>query len=1127
MNRKLSLSIALACIGINSAMPVFGEDIDIYTMPPTPQAAPNVLLLLDNSSNWSAADQAWDREEVKAKCNGNKDCERYVGLVFGDNLKLVQGQVEVRALRVVLNDLACTVTTGYRPTNVGLMLFNDAGTADSTSGVAGYIRQRIQLLAPSSYGCTDPKGIISNLATIDSELRSPDYKVPSSIDYGSAYYEAFKYFGGYANTNGTEATKMGSPPGRTGFGPAPYSNRTSLEDVTAFTSTGKTEYASPIPLESCANNYIVLVGNQFPNLEPNTDTRTTPPTNEMMTRLGLRPKQLSSAATSGREMRFADEWAQFLARTDVSAVAGHQPVKTFTINVFNRKGEDPAQTALLNSMATNGGSGVGGAFKVNGDLMALVEGLKTIFLQINAVNSSFASASLPISVNTQGTYLNQVFIGMFRPDVGSRPRWAGNLKQYQFALQQVPVGEVIKRSLFLADANGDPAIDNANTGFLQACARSFWTSDSSNYWEPITEPKPDTPNFGIPEGSCTDYEANDSPDGRVVERGGAGQKIRKISPATSRQIATCAAAPSNCTTSTSFAVSTDMEKWIRGDNVGDGYNTKTETFYTKYDPFAGAIRPTVHGGVVHSRPLAINYGSSDSDDVVVFYGADDGLFRAIDGSKDEAASDSGTELWAFLAPEFEERLTRARDNYPFVTFKDDPTSPKDFFFDGSIGAYIGPKNADGTGVRVTYILPSMRRGGKMIYAFDATAHPGEKAPVPLWRFGCDQSGNCFGDDSAKLGQTWSTPRIVRVKNQTALYAVFGAGYDPCEDGEPRDCSASTTGRGIFVLDATSGERLRYISFGDSSGRIASDVVPVDTNDDGFSDVLYAADTSGNLWRVNLSNPEKAGTQTPADWTVTRVATIGDWSSANNRNRKFLYAPDVVRFGIYNIILIGSGNREKPLYDPLVDSSKTYIAAKTLNRFYGFWDEFARTSDFVTINDQNDCDVAGDTELSTSSCQLMNTTDTTKDYLPVFQSIATRPRGWVIDLTDTTTTGPNEQVVTTPATVGGLVNFSTFQAKNKSKCSALGTARGYAACFLHGGASCDAPSPEGTTRSEEFVGGGLPPSPVTGTVLVDGKIVPFIIGGKPEAGGGSALEVKLPPIPIRKDRTKVYRYKKID
>ena len=71
-----------------------------------------------------------------------------------------------------------------------------------------------------------------------------------------------------------------------------------------------------------------------------------------------------------------------------------------------------------------------------------------ILNQIRAANSVFSSASLPVSANTQGTYLNQVYIGMFRPDGNALPRWVGNLKQYQFVYNSSA------DTLQLADATG-------------------------------------------------------------------------------------------------------------------------------------------------------------------------------------------------------------------------------------------------------------------------------------------------------------------------------------------------------------------------------------------------------------------------------------------------------------------------------------------------------------------------------------------------------------------------------------------------------------------------------------------------------------------------------------------------
>ena len=39
--------------------------------------------------------------------------------------------------------------------------------------------------------------------------------------------------------------------------------------------------------------------------------------------------------------------------------------------------------------------------------------------------------TLPVSVNVRGTNLNQLYIGVFRPDANDKPRWFGNLKAYQ------------------------------------------------------------------------------------------------------------------------------------------------------------------------------------------------------------------------------------------------------------------------------------------------------------------------------------------------------------------------------------------------------------------------------------------------------------------------------------------------------------------------------------------------------------------------------------------------------------------------------------------------------------------------------------------------------------------------
>ena len=1129
----LASATLLLAAAVLPSSPAKAEDIDLYTLGSGSSIAPNVLFMLDNTSNWSANNQAWSKTSVTTKCGGDATCLSYVAQVFGSDTSLKQGQVELRALKLVIDKLICTDDADAEPAvNIGLMLLSaDKGSISGAdnSWVGGWIRKAV------GSDCTSLK---SALDDIDTKITQPAYKAASNASYGGAMFEAFKYFGGYTNPANTPSETAGTPVGISGFGPKRYTAAYSYEDSAAFTAPGKTTYQSPIT-EACGSNYIVLIGNGFPNLE--VEDNSTPKYDKMLKNLGYAGTG-QVTPTAANKMRYADEWAQFLANTDVHETPGQQSVVTYAVNVYNAQ-KDNDQTALLQSIAKVGGAGAGsGYYEVGGDLKALIDAFESIFNKILAKNSVFASASLPVSVNTQGTFLNQVFIGMFRPDGNGTPRWNGNVKQYQLALNAA--GDV-----FLADKAGKAAINNAGTGFLDICATSFWTTDSGTYWNGV-------PTTQTPLGTCTTSgfaATSDAPDGDIVEKGGAAQLMRSASPST-RTIKTCTSLA--CSSVVDFdatnastlagnlgvaAPSDALVSWIRGANTGDG--PPAGTVYEAYGKAATVTRPTVHGDVVHARPLAINYGSGDTNDVVLYYGAGDGLFRAIDGNQSGASA--GRELWSFLAPEFLTRFERLRENSPsikYATTTDPTATPKDYFFDGAIGAYQ-ERNTDGD-VSKVYLYPAMRRGGRQVYAFDASTRPtqGQAGTYPAfeWKFGCPNLANdtnCTTGASG-MGQSWSTPKPIRVRSATTtpnpLYLVFGGGYDTCEDADT--CGATTKGQGIYVVYGSGtdkGQLAAYIdlkSIHADAGRVIADVVPIDVNGDGYADLLYAVDTRGNVWRTNLSNPSTTTAYigyAPNQWQsfTHRIAKVANWSGDSAYKRKFQYAPDVVVLGGTANIFVGTGDREKPL----PNSSASLVK----NRFYALRDNYAegaiaQTSDGTTvipaptlIDDSADCDDAGDAALD-SGCALLNVTtlSSSLNYSEAMKSASVR--GWVIDLT--ATGEPYEQVITSPVTVGGVVYFSTFQSKDSeadNSCNNLGTARGYAVDFLTGGLRKG-----DNDRAAEFVGGGLPPSPVAGIVQIGDKKVPFIIGGR-QPGAGSALEGGKVPVNIKSVRKKVYRYQKID
>jgi type IV pilus assembly protein PilY1 len=1109
--RRLAALLLAAGVALGTAR---AEDIDLYVAG-SANSAPNVLFLLDNTSNWSNNAQAWNKSDVLAKCGTDSTCQRYVATVFGNASSLTQGQVEVRALKLVVNELVCTNTSPLN-VNVGLMLLSANKGSISGSDNSWVGSWMLQAVGPLSNG-GQCNALSSKLDAIDQNITDPKWKAASNANYGGAMFEVFKYFGGYAGPSGVSP---GTPVRIDAFGPDRYTAAYAEEDRQAFTDGSKTTYQSPIA-NACGKNYMVLVGNTFPNLEVES-TSGGSKYDKMLRNLGYASTGQIAAPKTGSTMRYADEWAQFLATSDTSNQPGRQGVVSYAIDVYNSK-PDAAQGQLLLNIATYGGSGSGGYFKVGGDLRQLINAFKEIFVQVAAVNSVFASASLPVSVNTQGTFLNQVFVGMFRPDPEARPRWAGNIKQYQFALNS-------NGGLYLADATGVAAIDNGSTGFISSCRSSFWTTDSGSYWASV--PQDQTPLNAC--SSASTLPTSDLPDGEIVEKGGAAQIQRQANPA-NRIVNTCAnlACSETSAGKTNFNLSSAttlasalgtttpsqaLVDWIRGMNTGDGDGGGV---YQLYPPIVStATRPTVHGDVVHARPLAVNYGSGSTNDVVLYYGAGDGLLHAINGS--QTGTSAGLEQWSFLAPEFLPRMTRLRENTPKIAHPNvpQPVAPKDYFFDGGITAY----QERGTTSKV-YLFAAMRRGGRQIYAFDASSRPDATKPATLpsvlWKFGCPHLGDDTGcsTGATAIGQTWSQPHALRIKGDSRVFLIFGGGYDGCEDSD--SCSSASKGRGLFVLDAATGALVTYIDLGSAAGRVMADPVPVDINGDGFADLIYTTDTLGNVWRTNIADPTLGGSfdgYAPANWAnrTYRIATVADATDAS-QHRKIQYAPDVVLLGGTANLFFGTGDREKPL----PGSSAT----KVRNRFYGLRDNFevggsTANATAPTLIDGRNCDGPNDTTLDTG-CQVLNVTDLTKDYSTAMNNPLVK--GWLIDLSSTSE--PYEQVITMPVTTGGYVYFSTYQARANStassSCSNLGTARGYAVNFLTGSTRKG-----DNTREAEFVGGGLPPSPVAGLVEIGGKKVPFILGGR-QIGSGSALEGSKVPVDISTVRKKVYRYQKID
>lgn len=1041
-----ALAIALPCAQA-------GQDIDIFAAGAGVTPKPNVLLVLDNSSNWSAT-------------LGPNNC-----FAATSDTKF---HAEVCSLQTILGnpDFGANV-------RLGLMMFAETGEN------GGYIRYGIRDMTAAN------KTAFSSMLGGFVQSGSNSDSSSSSQPYGKVMFEAFKYFGGYTRPSLAQSDTPGSPVGKTGFGPRAYAgwsadsgsdtgairrdhgaNTAAVRRAARFYSADAnwalddatdTEYNYNLAItDGCAKNFVIFISNGNPSIGGDSGGTAMA---ELMANIGVSPTSINSG---GKEIHASkmDEMAKYLFNTDVSPLPGQQKVITYTIGVYLPNPQtgaisntDQEMIKLLKSAASAGG----GKYFAATNAAEVTNALLQILNEVQAVNSVFVSASLPVSVNTQGTFLNQVYMGMFRPDEKASPRWLGNLKQFKFILDP-DLGE-----LYLADAQGNRAVNPA-TGFITPTSASFWTQ-KSEFW--VNNP------------TGTPLSESDLPDGEIVEKGGASEGLR-VDFATSqnaRRYYTCPASGCSGTLSFEFnttnitgapyqtalgaasaAELTTMVKWIRGEDNLNGDPASAGWSSAEGGPgLPTTVRPSIHGDVLHSRPVVLNYKDLGP---YIFYGANDGTLRSVKGGQAET---DGHESWAFVAPEFLGKFKRLREGLPQLltpaTLPGIIPAPenKDYFFDGPIGSFQDETRA--------WIFVAARRGGRFIYAFDVSD---PTKPQFMWKVS--------NAELPELGETWSEPKAIMVKASADPVLIFGAGYDPVEDLDTP--AGHTMGRGVYVLDAKTGALLKFFQTAANTGAIsrpvASDVAVSDTDFDTFIDRAYVGDLGGYIWRLDLDGASTS------DWKLFQFA-----KTFSTAKRKYFYQPDIVLTKDFHVVVVGSGDREKPL----MTSSNDY--------FFGFKDTFPGKD-------------------ATGMVPILRTELTKVDLGGACEAPA---KGWYLPMES------GEKIINSPLVIAGTTYFSTNKPVPSAPgtCTAnLGRARTYSLDFVSGCPASD--TNEDGVRNEQdlyvdLTGGGLPPSPVGGIVeLDDGRLVGFVIGGGQSA---SPIEAGRVRVNIPKTRQKIYWNTKTD
>ena len=274
---------------------------------------------------------------------------------------------------------------------------------------------------------------------------------------------------------------------------------------------------------------------------------------------------------------------------------------------------------------------------------------------------------------------------------------------------------------------------------------------------------------------------------------------------------------------------------------------------------------------------------------------------------------------------------------------------------------------------------------------------------------------------------------------------------------------------MYMIDAESGALKWSLTPAAQSGTntyfsgvdsIPSRIAILDSDSDGLVDRLYAGDTGGNVWRVDMPGTSSNSGETP--WTAVKLASLGGITEVSDR--RFFSQPVIARALItqtvqtaeldehgdatgefiidqfdkpFDAILLGSGDKTNPL-DTITDDKFFMIKDERITT------QSLRGADIPTVvnignlKDYTDNPLQGLPE---------NTADFTSQQLNDVID-ASEKSGWYI-----TFNGVGEKSMASGAVVAGVAYFNSFtpaSTANVNDCTLLeGAAALYAVDLSYG------------------------------------------------------------------------------
>lgn len=684
------------------------------------------------------------------------------------------------------------------------------------------------------------------------------------------------------------------------------------------------------------------------------------------------------------------------------------------------------------------------------DPSQLEKSLSLAFSRALSLSGTTVASLRSMTSYATASHTDDLFTALFEPL--STLRWPGNVKKFKLNASGrdsvvIPAKIVDRNNAAAIVSNGD------DKGDIAFDALSFWTDVVSL---PIT----------------TITSAPGDADGRVVDRGGAGQKIPGFiagngyvigdsnEDGEARQLFVEPAPIINGSSNnflpfnadgagrgstaeqlgpllgvSTIAEALQLIRWGRGQDVDDEDG----------DGIVSESRQWILGSAIHSKPVAINYGavagySSDNPNVRIFFGTGDGVFHVIENTT-RTGEESGREVFGFYPRELLANIALQRSN-SISSLK------MRYGVDGAASTFTVDTNDDGNlnyeppDNDEAYVYFGLRRGGYSYYALDVS----NPAVTPGLKWKISRTTADFGE----LALGFSKPVIGKVKygDQALDVVIFAGGYHGGWNSSytgrvGKDLNADDDGgagmnhgNAIFIVNARTGELVWKAIYGHATDTAATasntqfthagmvDSIPSAVsplkNQNGIIHRLYVGDTGGAIWRVDLPMATDPGVANHRKerWFVSKLAELG--TDGRTTDRRFFHAPDLLQSREndgepFDGILISSGNRARPNGTDVVNYH-FYIK----DRFVASGDEEVRKRPAITIGDT----AAGSSLADRTSCATGSEDDTDSNCS------LSMDNGWMIRMAR-----PGEKGLSSPLLDGGKVMFTSYTPAAVEACSA--------------------------------------------------------------------------------------------